>query len=646
MWAALECTLLLVACASCAQSQNLKLVMNGEEGNVPLKHFWQSTGFCPPLPHQAAGEFDLSTDMVQNLAYIGAVPHGGIQQVRIHWLLDLVRVQRNGLRPGFELMGSPSGVFTDMENKTQLYWWRDLVTQVARRYIDRYGLDYVKQWNFETWNEPDCHDFDDITMTTQGFVNYYDACSEGLKAASPLLVLGGPGDGCDLTVKNRSKVLHGRKYREALFQHVVNGTNYFTGHRGVRLDFISLHRKGNGKAINIIVDELKSMSEIRQRFPQLANTPFYNDEADPLVRWSKDEQWRATAAYAAMVVKVVCQHQNILQGPGSPPINYTLLSNDNAFLSFHPHQFTQRTLLARFQMNQTHELTNSSAKNGREKYVTFIRKPVYTAMVLLAKLGDKQVSSVLIDQRTMMPLSNDSYAGCVATVHTPSSSITTTSSDSVQWAAVVYSSADTSQPTKGSRLDIHWTISSINSTDLMLAVYSIDMERTNPYRWWHDVFNKPDFPTLRQFDLMRKNEGPYRSTLTAVSSDSQGQVHVPPMELQEPQVLLLHLCHQSPSPPEQVTGLRTVNITAGQVLLLWTDTNIHTKCIKTFEVEQYKEGSRKFIRINTEDTIVNLFVHTTDLESQVRGRYRVRAVDYWQRAGPHSSIVTYPEGGG
>ena len=50
--------------------------------------------YSPPLPHQSAADFDLSPDMVQNLAYIGAVPHGGIQQVRIHWLLDLVKVQR------------------------------------------------------------------------------------------------------------------------------------------------------------------------------------------------------------------------------------------------------------------------------------------------------------------------------------------------------------------------------------------------------------------------------------------------------------------------------------------------------------------------------------------------------------------------
>ncbi|KAL8591064.1 hypothetical protein ACOMHN_037297 [Nucella lapillus] len=664
---------LTVSDACSAQPQDLRLVVNGQAGKVSLRHFWQSTGFCPPLPHQSAEQFDLSADMEQNLAYIGAVPHRGIQQVRIHWLLDLVKVQRfssgwlvynftfldgmvellhtNSLHPGFELMGNPSGLFTDMENKTQIYWWRDLTRQVAQRYINRYGLKYVKQWNFETWNEPDCHDFDGLKMTVQGFLNYYDACSEGLKAASPLLVLGGPGDGCDQTLRRLSGVGRGSAYREALFHHVVNGTNYFTGKRGVRLDYISLHRKGAGEASTILDEELKSMSDIRRRFPQLSNTPFYNDEADPLVGWSKPERWRATAAYAAMAVKVICQHQNILLAPNYPAINYTLLSNDNGFLSFHPHHFTQRTLLARFQMNQTGDSlllagtsgiktrNNNNNNNSKVKYVTFVRKPIYAAMVLLSKLGDRQVFSALLDQTTLRPLRNTSYAGSMATVHTPSS---TPSSDSLQWAAVVYSSSDTALPTTWGRLCFQWRIPTVNATDLMLAIYSINEKTSNPYFWWSGVFGKPDFPTLKQFEIMRKNEGPFRHSLRAASSDRTGKVEIRPLELREPHVLLFHLCHKSLSPPEQVTGLRIVNITAGQILILWSDATIHTKCIKTFEVDQLGRGWGTFRRINTEDTIVNLFVYATDMESQVQGQYRVRAVDYWGRPGPYSPITTYP----
>ncbi|KAK2527680.1 hypothetical protein Q9233_007805 [Columba guinea] len=61
----------------------------------PLQHFWRSTGFCPPLPHSRADLFDLSKDQEMNLAYISSIPHGGIEQVRIHWLLELVAFSRD-----------------------------------------------------------------------------------------------------------------------------------------------------------------------------------------------------------------------------------------------------------------------------------------------------------------------------------------------------------------------------------------------------------------------------------------------------------------------------------------------------------------------------------------------------------------------
>lgn len=56
-------------------------------------------------------------------------------------------------------------------------------------------------------------------------------------------------------------------------------------------------------------------------------------------------------------------------------LHFGLLSNDNAFLSYFPNQFLQRTLLARFQVNNT-----------SPKYVEFIKKPVYTIFGLLSQL--------------------------------------------------------------------------------------------------------------------------------------------------------------------------------------------------------------------------------------------------------------------
>jgi L-iduronidase len=68
-------------------------------------------------------------------------------------------------------------------------------------------------------------------------------------------------------------------------------------------------------------------------------------EADPLTGWSKSENWRADVRYGAMVAAVIVAHQQIMVRQHSLPLQ--LLSNDNAFLNYHPYYFTQRTLLAR-----------------------------------------------------------------------------------------------------------------------------------------------------------------------------------------------------------------------------------------------------------------------------------------------------------
>ena len=48
-------------------------------------------------------------------------------------MLDLLRY--NNLKPGFEIMGNPSSIFNDLENKTQVTMWKDLVSQMANRYV-------------------------------------------------------------------------------------------------------------------------------------------------------------------------------------------------------------------------------------------------------------------------------------------------------------------------------------------------------------------------------------------------------------------------------------------------------------------------------------------------------------------------------
>ncbi|XP_053887979.1 alpha-L-iduronidase [Malaclemys terrapin pileata] len=597
----------------------------------PLKHFWKSTGFCPPLPHSRADLFDLSKDQELNLAYVSSVPHGGIEQVRIHWLLELITVGmtngklhynftsldnlmdllwKNKLIPGFELMGSPSGYFTDFEDKKQVIRWRSLIALLAKRYIDRYGLEHVAKWNFETWNEPDHHDFDNVSMSVKGFLNYYDACSEGLREASSLLKFGGPGDSFHPFPKS--------PICWSLLHHCYNGTNFFTGATGVRLDYIALHKKGAGSSLHILEQETEAMEQIQKLFPNFTSVPVYNDEADPLVGWSVPQTWRADVTYAAMVVKVIIQHQNLLISKANNTINYTLLSNDNAFMNYHPHYFTQRTLTARFQMNNT-----------KPPHVQMVRKPGLTVMGLLALLGENQVFADIISKGES---ADTDIVGVLATVHTPAE---LQPSDSWQATILIYASDDNRTSSNISAVTVNVTRFPRHA-ELVYVTYYLDNNLTNPYLEWKKV-GSPDFPSVKQFQQIRDAEDPVVTGPFPFPGDGR---LILKQELPLPSVFLIHVCARPHSGPSQVTGVHLIPLTKGQVAVLWDDECVDSKCLKTFEVEFSSDG-KAYRQINARDTIFTLWIYSPG--TTVSGFYRVRAVDYWSKPGRFSIPVQYIE---
>ncbi|XP_064440169.1 alpha-L-iduronidase isoform X3 [Mirounga angustirostris] len=517
--------------------------------------------------------------------------------------LDLLR--ENQLLPGFELMGSPSKRFTNFEDKQQVFEWKKLVSLVARRYIGRYGLSHVSKWNFETWNEPDHHDFDNVSMTMQvpsrpGFLNYYDACSEGLRAASPALRLGGPAD--SFRPWPRSPLCWG------LLGHCHNGTNFFTGELGVRLDYISLHKK-----------EKATVLQIQRLFPTFADTPIYNDEADPLVGWSLPQPWRADVTYAAMVVKVIAQHQNLLVANSSSAVHYALLSNDNAFLSYQPHYFTQRTLTARFQVNNT-----------RPPHVQLLRKPVLTAMALLALLDSEQLWAEVSQAGTV--LDSNHTVGVLASAHSPAGPL-----DAWRATVLVYASDDTRDHANRSvalTLRLHGVPP---GPGLVYVTLYLDNRLCSPHGEWQRL-GRPVFPSAEEFRRMRAAEDPV--AVAPRPFPASGRLTISPA-LRLPSLLLVHVCARPEKPPGQVTWLRALPLTSGQVLLVWSDERVGSKCLWTYEV-QFSADGEAYAPVSRRPSTFNLFVFSPD-SAVTSGSYRVRAVDYWARPGPFSNPVRYLE---
>lgn len=141
------------------------------------------------------------------------------------------------------------------------------------------------------------------------------------------------------------------------------------------IDVITFHRKGESHGpSDILAETIELLNTFNVNYPNLRNFPFANTEADPTSGWSKNVTSYADVHYAHMLVSIVLQHWNAY-------LRRTLnrldsISHDNSFLSYHPFEFEQRTILARFAMNETHPQS-----------VSFIQKPVYAAFGMLAALA-------------------------------------------------------------------------------------------------------------------------------------------------------------------------------------------------------------------------------------------------------------------
>lgn len=101
--------------------------------------------------------------------------------------------------------------------------WSYLISEIVRHCIDRYGLEYVKKWYFEVWNEPDL--FYDGTM--EDYFTLYDHTVCAVKSVCPDLRVGGPAT---------SKCL----WIDEFIRHIESGSE-ITDFKPVACDFISTH---------------------------------------------------------------------------------------------------------------------------------------------------------------------------------------------------------------------------------------------------------------------------------------------------------------------------------------------------------------------------------------------------------------------
>ncbi|WP_315095604.1 GH39 family glycosyl hydrolase [uncultured Cellulomonas sp.] len=110
-------------------------------------------------------------------------------------------ILRAGARPFVELGFMPRELATQTET---LFWWKahcspptdmarwvELVTATLEHWVERYGLEEVRRWRFEVWNEPNLvpHFW---TGTRTEYFELYEATARAVKAVDAQLMVGGP----------------------------------------------------------------------------------------------------------------------------------------------------------------------------------------------------------------------------------------------------------------------------------------------------------------------------------------------------------------------------------------------------------------------------------------------------------------------
>ncbi|MFV0479216.1 MAG: GH39 family glycosyl hydrolase [Anaerorhabdus sp.] len=105
-----------------------------------------------------------------------------------------------GMQPFIELGMMPKALARDdktifqykdyISPPKQMEEWNELIERFLNFIINRYGLDVVKEWYFEVWNEPDISNF--WSGTKEEYFELYKNTAETLKKVCKDLKVGGP----------------------------------------------------------------------------------------------------------------------------------------------------------------------------------------------------------------------------------------------------------------------------------------------------------------------------------------------------------------------------------------------------------------------------------------------------------------------
>jgi xylan 1,4-beta-xylosidase len=188
---------------------------NFEATGTPLPHFWEHT--------IGSGHATLALRADYQAQLTRCARELGVRHVRFHGLLSddvgtLIVSQGKkgysflnadnivdfllgiGMKPFIELSFMPSCIakgdqrvmhYQDIVTPpAETADWTELIDKLVRHWVDRYGVDEVRTWPFEVWNEPNIPAF--WSGDQQAYFDLFEATFRTIKTIDPRIRVGGP----------------------------------------------------------------------------------------------------------------------------------------------------------------------------------------------------------------------------------------------------------------------------------------------------------------------------------------------------------------------------------------------------------------------------------------------------------------------
>lgn len=353
--------------------------------------------------------------------------------------------------------------------------WYDLIYNLIRHCVDKYGQDEVTQWYWELWNEPDILYW---KGTMEEYCKLYDYTEAAVHAVLPDARLGGPSTTSPLPGNN------GQKFLEEFLIHCKRGQNYFSNRIGTRLDFVTFHVKGG--AFSFKLNDRKAFpstqyfaEQVKCGLETIRKNGF--DKLEVVLSEADPDGWAAGGIYD----NPNFNFRNTEYYPSFVAASYHIIRRIATDMNMDVRPLAWAFL---FVSERCFEGTRTFATQG-------ILKPIFNLFRIYAKLGN-EVLSLKSSGELIASLPNKIEGSLI-------SGIATVSEDnSIQ--IMIFNHHDDWENKNENEVEIK--VENLNpETFLKLTHYRVDENHSNAYLEWVKQ-GKPRYPSKDQYETIKSQD--------------------------------------------------------------------------------------------------------------------------------------------